>query len=177
MEVSKMKRGLGVVLVFAASLGAIGCSHHQAPASQPVQPKPIAKAPPPPPPKPKPAPPPPPPPPPPPMQSAQVYFDYDQSVLTTSATSILQGVWSDWQKHATDTVKISGNCDERGTEEYNMALGQARADAAKKYLTQLGAKDGAITTISYGKDKPISTGHDESSWSQNRRDDLTPSGK
>ncbi|MCK5229763.1 MAG: OmpA family protein, partial [Desulfobulbaceae bacterium] len=67
---------------------------------------------------------------------------------------------------------IEGNCDERGTNEYNMALGERRARSAKKYLTNLGVEGSRIETISYGEEKPLNYGHDELSWSQNRRDDF-----
>ena len=68
---------------------------------------------------------------------------------------------------------IEGNCDERGTEEYNRSLGQRRADAAREALVSAGIDQNRIHTISYGKDKPAETSHDEASWSKNRRDDLS----
>src|SRR2546422_301333 len=73
------------------------------------------------------------------------------------------------------SIRIEGNCDERGSREYNLALGQRRADAAKKYLTDLGLAADRITTISYGKERPRAPGHDEEAWKENRRDDLVPS--
>ena len=69
-------------------------------------------------------------------------------------------------------VQVEGNCDERGTNEYNMALGERRAQAAKKYLVVLGVDDTLIDTVSYGEEKPLNYGHDELSWSQNRRADF-----
>jgi len=71
-------------------------------------------------------------------------------------------------------IRIDGNCDERGTEEYNLQLGDRRASAAKTYLTKLGIADGRISIVSYGKDHPVATGHDEQAWYQNRRDDFHP---
>ncbi len=68
---------------------------------------------------------------------------------------------------------MAGNCDERGTEEYNLHLGQRRADAARKYLIDLGVAKKSVKTISYGKDKPLCSEASESCWSQNRRDDFT----
>ena len=70
-------------------------------------------------------------------------------------------------------VRIEGNCDERGSGQYNLALGQRRADAAKKYLATLGVQSPQITAISFGAEKPKATGHDEDAWKQNRRDDVT----
>jgi len=75
-------------------------------------------------------------------------------------------------EHADRKVRLEGNCDERGSDEYNLALGQHRADGVKKLLLVGGAQDSQITTISYGEEKPKATGHDEASWSQNRRTDL-----
>ncbi len=69
-------------------------------------------------------------------------------------------------------IRIEGNCDERGTIEYNQALGQRRASSAKKYLTDLGISAKRITLISYGKEKPTCTEHDEACWQKNRRDDF-----
>jgi peptidoglycan-associated lipoprotein len=74
-------------------------------------------------------------------------------------------------------VRIEGNCDERGTAQYNVALGYRRADSAKKYLLQMGASENQITTISFGKERPRAKGHDEESWRQNRRDDFVPDRK
>jgi peptidoglycan-associated lipoprotein len=71
-------------------------------------------------------------------------------------------------------LRIEGNCDERGSEEYNIALGQRRADAAKKYLLRMGERGTQISTISYGEDRPRAKGHDEDAWRQNRRDDFIP---
>jgi len=70
-------------------------------------------------------------------------------------------------------VRIEGNCDERGSEQYNLALGQRRADAAKKYLAGLGVQSPQITAISFGAEKPKAQGHDEEAWKQNRRDDVS----
>ncbi len=67
---------------------------------------------------------------------------------------------------------IEGNCDERGTEEYNRSLGERRALAAREALAKLGVDPTRIRTISYGKDKPVDPGHDEAAWAKNRRDDL-----
>jgi peptidoglycan-associated lipoprotein len=74
--------------------------------------------------------------------------------------------------HANRKVRLEGNCDERGSTEYNLGLGQRRADGVKKMLQVGGVKDSQIDAVSYGEEKPRATGHDETSWAQNRRTDL-----
>ena len=76
------------------------------------------------------------------------------------------------QKNATQKVVIEGNCDERGSKEYNIALGDRRSKSGKSYLTNLGISGDRVSTISYGKEKPVCTAHNESCWQQNRRDDF-----
>jgi peptidoglycan-associated lipoprotein len=108
-----------------------------------------------------------------PVPSNSIYFDYDKADLKPE--NDLAELGSVLARNAGLKVRVEGNCDERGTEEYNLALGQRRADAAKKYLRNMGASAGQVTTVSYGKDRPRATGHDEDSWRQNRRDDFLPS--
>jgi len=110
----------------------------------------------------------------PPLAPASIHFEYDSSTLSSEARSTLQSFFEGMQARSGAKVRIEGNCDERGTSEYNLALGQRRADAAKKYLVQLGTDAGRITAISNGKEKPRATGHDEAAWRENRRDDLIP---
>jgi peptidoglycan-associated lipoprotein len=74
-------------------------------------------------------------------------------------------------------VRIEGNCDERGSREYNLALGQRRAEAVKKIMTVLGVSDGRIETISFGEEKPVAMGHDEAAWAKNRRADIKYAGE
>lgn len=74
--------------------------------------------------------------------------------------------------HPDARVRIEGNCDERGTAQYNMALGQKRADAAKDYFVKYGVDAGRLETISYGKTRPVDPGHNENAWAKNRRDDF-----
>jgi peptidoglycan-associated lipoprotein len=74
-------------------------------------------------------------------------------------------------------IRIEGNCDERGSREYNLALGQRRAEAVKKVMTVLGVQDGRIETTSFGEEKPKNPGHDEAAWAENRRADIKYSGE
>ena len=112
--------------------------------------------------------------PPPDIAAASVYFDYDSSDLTPATRDVLQALFQQAQKQPDRDIRVEGNCDERGTREYNLALGQRRADAAKHYLVNLGVDGSRITTISYGKERPRTLGDDESAWKENRRDDLVP---
>jgi peptidoglycan-associated lipoprotein len=98
----------------------------------------------------------------------RVFFDFDRSNLRSDATSTLdkQATWL--AKYGSVNVQIAGNCDERGTEEYNLALGDRRANAAASYLRAKGVATGRMTTISYGKDRPTAQGSTEQAWAQNR---------
>ena len=108
-----------------------------------------------------------------PLKAETIYFDYDKSAIKTSEQSKLDDVANYMKSHAEAAVRVEGNCDERGTEEYNRALGEHRALAAREYLVRLGIDAGRVDTISYGEDKPADPGHNESAWSKNRRDDFT----
>jgi peptidoglycan-associated lipoprotein len=100
------------------------------------------------------------------------YFGYDDAVLTGDARAILAKD-ADWlRKNPGVEIIIEGHCDERGTVEYNLALGDRRAKAARSYLMKLGVKGGRIATISYGEEKPADLGHDEDAWAKNRRAEL-----
>ena len=107
------------------------------------------------------------------LRNVSVFFEFDSSTLTSEAKDKLSAVGTVLAKYPALKVRIEGNCDERGSEQYNLALGQRRADAAKRYLTSMGAHDRQLTAISFGDQKPKATGHDEEAWRQNRRDDLT----
>jgi peptidoglycan-associated lipoprotein len=98
----------------------------------------------------------------------RVFFDFDKSALSSDdkATLDRQSAWLG--KYAQVNVQIAGNCDERGTEEYNIALGQRRANSARDYLVAKGVASARITTISYGKDRPVALGSNEDAWKQNR---------
>ena len=111
------------------------------------------------------------------VAAASIYFDYDSSTLSDDSRSKLQSFFAAVQNRPDLRVRIEGNCDERGTAEYNLELGQRRADAAKRYLADLGLPGSRMTTISNGKEKPRARGEDEAAWRENRRDDLLPEGQ
>jgi peptidoglycan-associated lipoprotein len=98
-----------------------------------------------------------------------VYFDYDSAQINPSERAKLDGVAEHLRANATQTLTVEGHCDERGSNEYNLALGERRALAIRAYLIGLGIDGSRIQTKSYGEERPIAMGHDESSWSQNRR--------
>lgn len=99
----------------------------------------------------------------------RVFFDYDSAVLGEDARRALE-LQAQWLKRYPNyRIVVEGHCDERGTREYNLALGERRATSAKSYLVALGIDPNRIRTISYGKERPVALGHDEASWSQNRR--------
>jgi len=101
--------------------------------------------------------------------TAMVHFDYDQSDLRPGDRAILDAKVPILQANSSVTIQIAGHTDERGSDEYNLALGQRRASAVKAYLVQHGIADSRIQTVSYGEEHPIAQGSDESAWSQNRR--------
>ena len=101
-----------------------------------------------------------------------IYYDFDKSSVRVDQKNRIKKN-ADYIKDSSDLrVMVEGNCDERGTNEYNMALGERRAISAKKYLMNLGVAGNRISTISYGEEKPLNHGHDELAWSQNRRADF-----
>ena len=106
-----------------------------------------------------------------------VYFDYDKADLRDDALDQLKKN-ADWMRaHAQYQVRVEGNCDERGTTEYNLALGDRRAAAVKNYLVKAGIAAGRLETISYGEEHPADPGRSESSWAKNRRADFTITSK
>jgi len=107
-----------------------------------------------------------------PDQLEAVYFDFDKYVIMPEGREALKRNAEWLQKNAGAKVVVEGNCDERGTNEYNMALGQRRADAAAKYLVDLGVAKDRVGTVSFGEEKPICTESNEACWSKNRRDDF-----
>jgi peptidoglycan-associated lipoprotein len=97
------------------------------------------------------------------------FFDYNKANIRPDAQAALNQDAQFFKAHPSIDFTIEGHCDERGTEEYNLGLGQRRADAAKNYLVNLGVDASRITTISYGKDRPFCTEHNETCWQENRR--------
>jgi len=104
------------------------------------------------------------------MAFNDIRFEFDKFNLRPEARDILKQL-ADWlTKNKNYDVLIEGNCDERGTTEYNLALGERRAKAAMKYLVELGIDGKKLKTISYGKERPLDPGHNEEAWAKNRRD-------
>jgi len=101
-----------------------------------------------------------------------IHFDFDSAVIRDSEKDNLTQVAAALQADSNVKLMIEGDCDERGTEEYNRSLGERRAEAAREALVGMGIDASRMHTISYGKDKPVDPGHDESAWSKNRRDDF-----
>lgn len=107
-----------------------------------------------------------------PLAKRSVYFDFDSYSVKSDYDSLLKAHARYLQSHPQRHVLIQGNTDERGTAEYNLALGQKRAEAVKKALETDGVSDSQMEAVSLGKEKPMATGHDEASWAQNRRADI-----
>lgn len=101
-----------------------------------------------------------------------VYFDYDKDGVRADQKSRMETNSTYLKDNPSAMIAVEGNCDERGTNEYNMALGDRRAVNAKKYLAKMGVDESRMTTISYGEEKPLNFGKDELAWSQNRRADF-----
>ena len=105
------------------------------------------------------------------------FFGFDESTLSSEAQAALSAS-ADWmKKNGQYNLLVEGHCDERGTEQYNLALGDKRANIAKEYLVTLGVEGGRIRTVSYGEERPFDGGHDEGSWAKNRRAHLVLVGK
>ena len=141
-----------------------------------------------------PAAPPPPPPPPPPVtpppagpsisqqefqafQNQDINFDFDKYDLRPDARTILDRKVAFLNQYSSVRTQIEGHTDERGTNEYNLALGERRANAAKQYLTTAGISAGRLSTISYGEERPLDPGHNEAAWARNRRDHFVITGQ
>jgi peptidoglycan-associated lipoprotein len=103
------------------------------------------------------------------VASDRVYFDTDRFDIDAEDQATLQSQAQWLQRYPNTRVTIEGHCDERGTREYNLALGERRANAAKNYLASIGISPARISTISYGKERPDALGSDEASWARNRR--------
>ena len=172
-----------VVPLLALTLFLVGCPKRPATtgAVAPAPPAPQAAPAPPPPPAPAPAPAPPPPAPAPMVKPSEfapnpnlktVYFDFDKYDIRPNDAKTLDGDAAWLKANADNLVLIEGHCDERGTNEYNLALGEKRAKAAMNYLVAQGVQASRITIISYGKERPVCTEKTEACWAQNRRDNF-----
>lgn len=164
-----------LMILSGAAMGLVACAHAQQTATPVADNTPPAKQTPPPAPAPTPAP----------VQEQPqddlasilnqqvLHFDFDKSLLTDDSRSKLQTVAEAMKSNPKAKIQIAGNCDELGTEEYNLALGQRRAEVARKYLVQLGVQSSQISTVSYGAEKPVDTGKTEDAYAANRRDEFT----
>ena len=111
------------------------------------------------------------------LSKRSVYFDFDSNAVKDEYRPLIQAHSKYLAEHRDAKIRIEGNCDERGSREYNLALGQRRAEAVKKIMTVLGVTDQRIETISYGEEKPAAMGHDEAAWAKNRRADIKYAGE
>ncbi len=98
-----------------------------------------------------------------------IHFDYDSYALRPDALATLKANVDELKAHTDVLVRVEGNCDERGTQEFNMALGDKRAQTTREQMIRLGISGDRIITLSYGKENPVDPGHDESAWAKNRR--------
>ncbi|MCM2327124.1 MAG: peptidoglycan-associated lipoprotein Pal [Lysobacter sp.] len=111
------------------------------------------------------------------LSKRSVYFDFDSNAVKDEYRGLIQA-HAKYMVDKRDTrIRVEGHCDERGSREYNLALGQRRAEAVKKVMTVLGVQDGRIETVSFGEEKPAATGHDEAAWARNRRGDIKYAGE
>ena len=156
--------------LLAALLVAVGCASRKQVSTAQVEPPPATTT------TPQETPPPPPPPPAPKDDESaskttltDAFFDFDEAALRADAKTALEGNAKWMEKNSSANVVVEGHCDERGSVEYNLALGERRAKAAKEFLVSYGIAATRLTTISYGKERPFDPGHDENAWSQNRR--------
>lgn len=98
-----------------------------------------------------------------------IYFDFDQSVIRADQKEKVKELGAWLLAHPQEEVTLEGHCDERGTEEYNLALGERRAESVRSYLVNLGVDPSRLKTISYGEERPVDPGHNEEAWAKNRR--------
>ena len=106
------------------------------------------------------------------FEAESIHFDFDKSELKPEARAILVKK-AEWLRNNPEfSVRVEGHCDERGTNEYNLALGERRANSAWKFLNALGISGSRMTTISYGEERPADPRHNEAAWSKNRRDEF-----
>lgn len=111
------------------------------------------------------------------FENTDIFFEYDSFDLTAEAKRILAEKAGYLSSHPTVKVRIEGNCDERGTQEYNLALGERRAKAAQDYLVFLGIASERLSTVSYGEERPLDPGQTEEAWAKNRRTHFAVTGE
>ncbi len=106
------------------------------------------------------------------FEAEPVYFDFDKSFIRQEYRPVLEKKAEFLEDNPNISIRIEGNCDERGTNEYNLALGERRTNSAKNFFVSIGISPDRIEMISYGEERPLALGHNENSWVQNRRDDF-----
>jgi peptidoglycan-associated lipoprotein len=106
------------------------------------------------------------------LTAKTIYYDYDSSNIQSEYQSLIQAHAKYLIGHRTTKIRIEGNCDERGSREYNLALGQRRAEVVKNAMRTVGVADDQMETVSWGEEKPKVDGHSENAWSKNRRSDI-----
>jgi peptidoglycan-associated lipoprotein len=111
------------------------------------------------------------------LSKRSIYFDYDSNLIKDEFKPLITAHAKYLSSHHSAHVTIQGNTDERGSREYNLALGQRRADAVKQNMQLLGAQSSQIDTVSFGEEKPRADGHDEKAWAENRRADIVYQGE
>lgn len=111
------------------------------------------------------------------FQNQDINFDFDKYDLRPDARAILDRKVAFLNENSSIRTQIEGHCDERGTSAYNMVLGERRANAAKQYLSTAGVSAARVSTISYGKERPLDPGHNEAAWAKNRRDRFVVTGQ
>ena len=111
------------------------------------------------------------------LSKRSVYFDFDSNLVKDEYKPIVSAHARYLQQNSGASMRIEGNTDERGSREYNLALGQRRADAVRQTMQLLGARGSQIETVSFGEEKPRDTGHDEAAWAENRRADIVYKGE
>lgn len=111
------------------------------------------------------------------LSKRSVYYDYDSFTVKDEYKTLIEAHAQYLKQNSKAKAFVQGNCDERGSREYNISLGQKRAESVKKMMSVLGVADSQMETVSFGEEKPKSEGHDESAWAQNRRTDIIYQGE
>ena len=107
------------------------------------------------------------------LAKRSIYFDYDKYEIASTGRALVEEHGKYLRSHSTAQVRLEGHADERGSREYNLALGQKRAEAVRQAMTLMGVSDKQVEAVSFGKEKPADPGHDEAAWAKNRRVDIS----